>query len=82
MTLNNCQCTDAGSQALATTCAAGAITPGCTCDANGDGAVNVGDVQFIINQVLSGSASVCHSGSVNIADVQRVINSVLGLGCK
>ena len=82
VTLNNCQCTDAGSQALATTCAAGAITPGCTCDANGDGAVNVGDVQFIINQVLSGSASVCHSGSVNIADVQRVINSVLGLGCK
>ncbi len=81
VTLKNCQCTGADSLPLPTTCAAGTITSGCTCDANGDSSVNVSDVQFIINQALTGVPSVCHSGGVNVSDVQRVINAVLGLGC-
>ena len=51
----------------------------CGCDVNGDGAVNIADVQLIIDQVLGLSPVTC--GSPTIADVQIVINAVLGLGC-
>ncbi len=81
VTLKNCQCTDVNSLLLTTSCGTGSITAGCTCDANGDSNLNVADVQFVINQVLNGTVSTCHSGGVNVADVQRVINAVLGLGC-
>ena len=55
-----------------------------TCDVNGDGVINVADVQAIINQVLGSfppTADLNHDGKVNIVDVQIVINAVLGFGC-
>lgn len=55
------------------------------CDINGDGNINVADVQIIINEAL-GVAPAVHDvngdGVVNVADVQIVINAALGLGCK
>jgi hypothetical protein len=59
-------------------------TPLNACDINGDGSVNVSDVQAVINEVLGVSPSVHdlnHDGHVNVSDVQIVINAVLGLGC-
>ena len=54
------------------------------CDINGNGSVNVADVQLVINEVLGVSPAVHdlnHDGHVNVADVQIVINAALGLGC-
>ena len=54
------------------------------CDVNGDQAVNVVDVQLIINEAL-GIVPAVHDlsgdGLVNVVDVQIVINAALGLGC-
>jgi hypothetical protein len=54
------------------------------CDVNQDGAVNVADVQRIIDEAL-GVTTATHDlnkdGVVNIVDVQIVINAALGLGC-
>jgi hypothetical protein len=55
-----------------------------TCDINGDGVVNVVDVQRIINEALGVSTPVHdlnNDGVVNVVDVQIVINAALGLGC-
>ena len=54
------------------------------CDIDGSGAVNVVDVQRIINEALGVAAAVDDlngDGAVNVVDVQIVINSALGLGC-
>jgi hypothetical protein len=54
------------------------------CDINGDGSVNVSDVQLVINEVEGVSPALHdlnHDGAVTVADVQIVINAVLGLGC-
>jgi hypothetical protein len=61
------------------------VSAGCSCDVNGDGAVNIADVQLEINRALGIAASGCDvngDGTVNIADVQIVINAALGLGCR
>jgi hypothetical protein len=56
------------------------------CDANEDGAVNVADVQKVVNGVLGvgtpvGTTDINRDGVVNILDVQAVVNVVLGAGC-
>ena len=57
-----------------------------SCDLNGapSGAVNVADVQLIINEALGLAPTVNDlngDGVVNVADVQIEINAALGLGC-
>jgi hypothetical protein len=55
------------------------------CDVNGDGAVNVLDVQNAIAQVLGmapcNTADLDRNGVCNIVDVERVINAVIGGSC-
>ena len=55
-----------------------------TCDLNGDGSVNVADLQLVINEAL-GSAPPVHDlngdGRVNVADVQIAVDAVLHEGC-
>jgi hypothetical protein len=87
LTCTNAQCVDAQSKPIPTTCKVGAITAtaSCTCDVNGDGKVDVSDVQLIINQVLGVVPATCDingDGAINVGDVQIVINAALGLGCK
>ena len=58
---------------------------GTSCDLNGDGSVNVLDVQRCVNQAL-GVASctngdVNSDGSCNVLDVQKVVNGALGGTC-
>jgi sugar lactone lactonase YvrE len=60
------------------------LTPNSLCDMNGDGSLNVADVQLIINEALGTAPAkndVNRDGVVNIADVQIVINAALGQGC-
>jgi hypothetical protein len=53
-----------------------------TGDVNGDGTVNIADVNLIINSILADSysteADVNHDGTVNVSDVNQVINLILG----
>lgn len=54
------------------------------CDLNGDGAVNVVDVQLATNMALGlgeCTASITGEGVCNIAVVQRVVNAALGGSC-
>jgi hypothetical protein len=55
------------------------------CDLNGDGVVNIADVQIAINQALGiiacTNANLIGSGVCNVVDVQRVINASLGGAC-
>jgi hypothetical protein len=57
------------------------------CDINGDGSINVLDIQLIINSILGipGAPSHCDinaDGSTNVLDLQLLINVVLGIsGC-
>lgn len=46
------------------------------CDINGDGTVNVGDVQALAGQILAAP------GALTVVDLQRVIVSALGGACK
>ena len=50
-------------------------------DVNGDGAVNIGDVNLVINTILSGNqggkGDVNNDGVVNISDVNFIINYIL-----
>ena len=50
-------------------------------DVNGDGTVNIADVNAVIDAILSGSAAlnadVNGDGAVNIADINTVINAIL-----
>ena len=83
VTLLNCASSDALANALSTSCTAGTVTV-FTCDLNGDGLVNVADVQIIINEALGVIPAVHdlnHDGVVNVVDVQKEINAALGLGC-
>jgi len=54
---------------------------GSPCDLNGDGVVNVADVQLGINQVLGTlpctTADLQHNGQCNVIDVQRLITASL-----
>ena len=55
-----------------------------SCDVNGDQAVNVLDVQIIVNQALGVNPPVddlTHDGLLNVADVQKIVNAALGMGC-
>ena len=56
---------------------AGAMTG----DVNGDGVVNITDVNVVINNILSGTsntdADVNHDGAVNVSDVNLIINIIL-----
>jgi hypothetical protein len=83
VSLKNCASSDALSNVLLPACIAGTIRP-FSCDINGDGTVNVSDVQLVINEALGVSPAVHdlnHDGVVNVADVQKEINAALGLGC-
>jgi len=55
------------------------------CDLNGDGSVNIVDVQLAINQALGTAActtaSLQQNGQCNVVDVQRIINTALGGTC-
>jgi hypothetical protein len=61
------------------------IPSGNACNLNGDGAVNVVDVQLAINQALGTApcttADLQHNGQCNVIDVQRVVNAALGGNC-
>jgi len=56
------------------------------CDLNGDGLVNVIDIQLAIDQALAiypcTTGDINGDGQCNVLDVQRVINAALGGGCK
>jgi cytochrome c553 len=55
------------------------------CDLNGDGVVNVADVQLAVNEALGMSACTMNldgTGSCDIADVQRIIAAALGGTCQ
>ena len=57
------------------------------CDVNGDGVVNVADVQAAVNQALGvvpcGTADLQGTGQCTVIDVQRVINTVFtGAACE
>ncbi len=83
VTPKNCSSTNADGGALPTACTAGTIRTA-SCDINGDGTVNVSDVQLIINEALGlipAADDLNGDGTVNVADVQKVINAALGLGC-
>ncbi len=54
------------------------------CDLNGDGVVNVTDVQLAVNMAVGAApctANIMGAGVCNIVVVQRVVNAALGLGC-
>ena len=54
---------------------------GASRDLNGDGVVNVADVQMIINEALGvarASHDLNHDGVVSVADIQLVGNAALG----
>ena len=54
------------------------------CDVNLDGAIDVADMQLIINEALSTRAATHDlngDGAVNVVDIQIVIDAALGLGC-
>ena len=61
------------------------IPSGNACNLNGDGAVNVVDVQLAVNQALAivpcTTADLQHNGQCNVVDVQRVVNAALGGNC-
>jgi hypothetical protein len=55
-----------------------------SCDVNRDGAIDIRDVQDLIDQTLGvrpPSSDFIGSSVVNVVDVQLGMNAVLGLGC-
>jgi len=83
VTAGNCSASDGSGNALSVTCTAGTIRP-MVCDINGDGNINVVDVQLEINEALGVAPALNDmngDGVVNVVDVQIVINAALGLGC-
>jgi hypothetical protein len=64
---------------------AGTVQPPLSCDLNGDGAINLLDVQSAINQALGiapcTTADLQQTGQCTVVDVQRVINASLGSAC-
>jgi hypothetical protein len=85
VTLVNCASASALGSGLSTGCTGATVNAqSCPCDINGDGVVNVADVQLEINEVLGlipALNDIGGFGSVNVTDVQIVINASLGLGC-
>ncbi len=56
-----------------------------SCDANGDGVVNVADVQLAVNTALGTApctTDLDQNGRCDIVDVQRVVNAALGSACR
>ena len=54
------------------------------CDLNGDGAVNIADVQLAVNMTVGSApcaANIMGAGVCNIVVVQRIVNSALGQAC-
>ena len=54
------------------------------CDVNGDGVVNVRDVQNIIDQIMGtapATADINGDGSVSILDLQILVNDILFGAC-
>jgi hypothetical protein len=54
------------------------------CDINGDGSINIADLQRIVNESLGtiqAADDMNQDGRVTVTDVQIVINAVLGLAC-
>lgn len=53
-------------------------------DVNGDGEVNIADINAVIDYILGRSsldaskADVNHDGEVNIADINAIIDKILG----
>jgi hypothetical protein len=77
---------ESASGVIAVTQTAAGTNPGLTCDLNGDGQVNIVDVQIAVNAALG--ITTCEpqyqldgSGNCTVIDVQRIENSALGLGC-
>jgi hypothetical protein len=52
---------------------------------NQDRAVNIVDVQLMVDQILSGqpppASDITGDGQVNVVDLQRIVLAVLGYGC-
>jgi VWFA-related protein len=83
---SNAKASDSQNKPLTVGCISGNITAAarCTCDVNGDGSVDVVDVQAIINQALGLVSATCDingDNQVNVGDVRIVINATLGMGC-
>jgi chitinase len=55
--------------------------PTSACDVNGDGVVNVVDVQLEVNMALGLSPCTNPSGTCTVVSVQRVVNAALGGSC-
>jgi hypothetical protein len=60
------------------------VASGSRCDNNGDGAVNILDIQRMVNVILgitapSGNEDVNGDGTVNIVDLQTLVNVILGI---
>lgn len=54
------------------------------CDLNGDGAINIADVQLAVNMSVGAAtctANIMGAGVCNVVVVQRVVNAALGQAC-
>jgi hypothetical protein len=79
----NCTSASGLGSALSTACT-GATVTAFTCDINGDGKVDVTDVQLLVNEVLGVTPPVNdlnHDGVVNVLDLQKLLMAVQGQGC-
>jgi alpha-mannosidase len=58
--------------------------PGSKCDINGDGSINVLDLQRLVNAILTATGSSSEDlngdGQVNVLDLQILVNVILGTG--
>ena len=55
------------------------------CDLNGDGTVNVLDVQLMVSQAIGTTActnKLDGGATCDVIDVQRVVNAALGAACR
>ncbi len=59
--------------------------PATTCDLNGDGSINLADIQLAVNQAVGVSlcttADLRQNGQCSVIDVQRVVAASMGGGC-
>ena len=64
------------------TCIVTSSTPPIRGDVNGDGEVNIADINAVIDMILSGSSNllgdVNGDGEINIADINAIIDLILG----
>jgi hypothetical protein len=59
----------------------GGTLPPSPCDVNGDGTINVADVQLEVNMALGINPCTNASGTCTVVSVQRVVNAALGGQC-